>query len=524
MRQIFHIFKKDIRRHSPEILISLTFLGLYAKVTLQSSGRSVALLGGFSWFWFSAESVPALMVVFWIFLTVRVVQGEALVGDRQWWVTKPYQWWKLLAAKELFQLVFIGLPLFVLQLFLLRHAGFPVSPNLLRVLYMQLALAVFLFLPSVTLGSLTRNLWQAVLAVVLVLVAVAGVANLLQTLPSYGMSSHVQEFGGGVSGVLLMASIIGALGWQFARRRTWASRSLLVTGPALTVLLSAVTPYAKLVEKKYPLAEANIAPVRFTFAPPSSPAKKKRGSFYEPSVVYPRLPFLVSGIATGHAVQIDGMRVFMESAGSPKWDSGWQSRGEQLWTESQRTDLTYSLKRKEFETRKTQPVRLHVELALSEYLGTEPREVILEEGRFLDPQLGACHLEDRDPSSVSCVRPFRASGLMASFDPSSAHCGTPEDDRYVPDTNVSHSWFLPHYDEDSSSALLSPVVEYSIAFGSRSSWSPGSRPKVKRVYLCPGARIKLAKPNELGHLRVALDLDGVYLEHLLNTPEFDSDQ
>ena len=113
---------------------------------------------------------------------------------------------------------------------------------------------------------------------------------------------------------------------------------------------------------------------------------------------------------------------------------------------------------------------------------------------------------------------------MASFDPSSAHCETPEDDRYVPDTNVSHSWFLPHYDEDSSSALLSPVVEYSIAFGSRSWWSPRSRPEVKRVYLCPGARIKLAKPIELGHLRVALDLDGVYLEHLLNTSEFDSDQ
>lgn len=189
---------------------------------------------------------------------------------------------------------------------------------------------------------------------------------------------------------------------------------------------------------------------------------------------------------------------FLRPAGSPKWDSGWQSRGEQLWTEGQQTDLTYPMKRKEFETRKTQLARLHVELALSKYLETEPREVILEEGRFLDPQLGICHLEDRDPSSVYCVRPFP----------------------------VFYFRFWPHADEDSSSTLLRPVVEYSIVFGSRIWWSPpgsGSRPKVKRAYLCPGARTRLAKPKELCHLRVALDLEGVYLEHLLNTSEFDSD-
>lgn len=45
--------------------------------------------------------IPAL-ILFWVFLTLRVVHGETLVGDRQWWVTKPYEWWKLLLAKELF--------------------------------------------------------------------------------------------------------------------------------------------------------------------------------------------------------------------------------------------------------------------------------------------------------------------------------------------------------------------------------------------------------------------------------------
>ncbi len=74
------------------------------------------------------------MIFSWIFLTLRVVQGESLVGDQQWWTTKPYEWWKLLLAKELFLLVFVSLPLFLVQLFFLHHAGFSIFSNFRGVL------------------------------------------------------------------------------------------------------------------------------------------------------------------------------------------------------------------------------------------------------------------------------------------------------------------------------------------------------------------------------------------------------
>jgi hypothetical protein len=527
MREILHIFKKDIRRHWPEILVTLAFLGLYLKETLKEPDHAAYASLFFFFSRLSAESVAPLMVLFWVFLTVRIVQGEPLVGDRQWWITKPYEWWKLLAAKEAFLLVFVAFPLFVVQLFLLHHAGFPILPNILRVLYMQLALGVFLSLPSVALASLTRNLWQAVLAVVLALVVVSVVASLLNSIPSHSMSSKVQEIAGDAAAPLVPGSIIGAVGWQFARRRTWASRGLLVSGPALVALLSAVTPYAKLVEKKYPLAEVSAVPAHFTPVIPNVPPKKRSNSFYEPRDVFLRIPLLVSGILIGHAVQVDGVRVSMESAGFPRWDSGWESRGEQLWTESQQTDVSYQMKRWEFEARKTKPVRLHLELALTEYQETEPRDLILQEGKFSDPQLGFCHLDDRNPSWITCIRPFQALGLMASFDPSKASCETPEDDQYVPDDRVSHTRFSPHYNEDSSSTLLNPVVEYPIVFGTRFSWLPtdnGAKRKVKRVYLCPGAKLQLAKPKEIGHVRVRFDLEGVRLESLTLRPEFDWNQ
>src|SRR5437667_442099 len=264
MRLILHILKKDLRRHWPEILISLGLLGLYAWVTIQ--GPNNRFVGArFLWFQISAETVPPLMIFFWIFLTVRVVQGETLVGDRQWWVTKPYEWWTLLAAKELFLVVSLGLPLFFVQLYLMRHAGFSVFRNLLGILTMQFELGFVLFVPSVALGSLTRGMGQALIGIIVALVGLWATFTLLEKVPSSGMSSAV-DGSGEITGTLVLVAPIGAVIWQYARRRTWAARGLLASGVGAVVLITAVTPYARFVERKYPLVEASEAPAHFSIA------------------------------------------------------------------------------------------------------------------------------------------------------------------------------------------------------------------------------------------------------------------
>jgi len=65
-----------------------------------------------------------LLLLTWWFLIVRAVQSEALPGDRQYWITRPYEWKKLLAAKLLFIGVFVHLAAFVDDAFLLTRAGF----------------------------------------------------------------------------------------------------------------------------------------------------------------------------------------------------------------------------------------------------------------------------------------------------------------------------------------------------------------------------------------------------------------
>jgi hypothetical protein len=126
MRLVMHILKKDLRHHWPEIVISLALLGLYVW-TILLDANSPFFRVRFLWFRLGPESVTTALVLFWIFLTVRVVQGETLVGDRQWWVSKPYDWRTLLAAKELFVLLCFGVPLFFVQIYLLHHAASPFS-------------------------------------------------------------------------------------------------------------------------------------------------------------------------------------------------------------------------------------------------------------------------------------------------------------------------------------------------------------------------------------------------------------
>jgi hypothetical protein len=81
-------------------------------------------------------------------LAVRVVQGESLVGDRQFWVTRPYEWKKLLLSKFLFLLVFLNLPLLILDVVLLAIAKFSPLHYAVGLLWMQLLILFVLGITS----------------------------------------------------------------------------------------------------------------------------------------------------------------------------------------------------------------------------------------------------------------------------------------------------------------------------------------------------------------------------------------
>src|SRR5229473_2455346 len=130
MKQILNIFKKDVRHYWRESVVSIALMAAFAWYDVRSwanEGLTGYAYEAGSFFFdsrFLSGLVNVLLPISWAFVIVRVIQGESLVGDRQFWVTRPYEWKKLLAAKILFILVLINLPMLPAGMFLLFKAGF----------------------------------------------------------------------------------------------------------------------------------------------------------------------------------------------------------------------------------------------------------------------------------------------------------------------------------------------------------------------------------------------------------------
>ena len=82
MRLILHILRKDARRLWYEVALALALLVILAR-----------------WDCYRTDAVPSpmegwlnpLLAVVWGYLVVLLIHGEAPVGDRQFWVTRPYR-------------------------------------------------------------------------------------------------------------------------------------------------------------------------------------------------------------------------------------------------------------------------------------------------------------------------------------------------------------------------------------------------------------------------------------------------
>ena len=99
MRQALHIFKKDVGSFGSRLPLCYrnggfrVFIGARRESWLDDPGanRSVA--------W---SMVQLMLPLAWWILIARVVYGEILPGDRQFWITRPYRWTKLARRETTF--------------------------------------------------------------------------------------------------------------------------------------------------------------------------------------------------------------------------------------------------------------------------------------------------------------------------------------------------------------------------------------------------------------------------------------
>jgi len=516
MSQIVHIFKKDVRRQWPEILIALALLGVYTRRQVEIAPFDTVVDIRSLFIFQITRLVTPILVLFWAFLILRVVQDERLVGDRQWWVSKPYVWWELLLAKLVFICVFINVPLFFVQVFLVHHAGFSVGENFFGLVLMQVT-PVVLILFSLALGSLTRSLAQALLGVgiaVIILIAAVWLESSLSH-NTFGGSSKTLD---ALESFFVFAPFVLAPLWQFARRKTWTSRGILAGSLAAAYLLSFI-PSASHPEQSYTLIAANDAPVHLTIPTIPEPEKTRNDWPDRVRTVPLNIPINASGATPGTVVLIDGINIAADSSEDSRWSTGWSPQRVEIWPGEQRLNLGYSAKRKEYQEIKSKALNLHMQLLFSEYQETDPSVLRMSVQGFRDACLGTCGPSPMYNGVIECRKPFRAASYMARFDAPKFPCPPPRQYPSGTPTNLSvaYSWsapregFLPDFG-------LNPMADYYIGFRSPTPIpEAGEQPQRTEsvINACPGSEIRLARPVLKRQFRMQFDLGNTRLEDLI---------
>ncbi|MGD0049519.1 MAG: hypothetical protein ABSE42_21210 [Bryobacteraceae bacterium] len=245
MRQAIHIFRKDARHCWPYIAGVTAITAVHA---WQGSVELPDLRGNFGPD-MSGVLLALLMVLAWWFAIGAAVHGESLIGDRQFWTTRPYSWKSLLAAKLLFVAAFLALPLLLSDCIILLASAYNPLELIPGLLWRQCWFAGFLVLPF-ALAALTRATRELALAglvfyvvAIISITAVSSHFNRNEGVVILGRPGWISD----IAPWLLAAAAFSLAVWQYARRRTIPIRvcAIALGGLAplvIVVSLSSVAP------------------------------------------------------------------------------------------------------------------------------------------------------------------------------------------------------------------------------------------------------------------------------------------
>ena len=388
MSQILNIFRKDTRRFWPEIVLSVVITAAFALLypfqwqpqtgeRIRDLRNLAAILGG-------------LVPVSWWLLIGRVVHAETLVGDRQFWITRPYEWKKLLGAKVLFLLVWLYLPFLAAQSLLLVEAGFHPLGYIPGLLFELLLATGILVLPLFAVATVTANFARLTLTLLGALMVFLGAAFAASF---WDRSSAFIPSSDRISLPVFVCFCAAAVLLQYAARRVWQARALLIAGPVLiAVALFAISrSQDSAVNRYYPVpASASAAPFQLQVAADSKRKVKDQGMNYKDK--YIEVPVLVAGVPDGYAIQIDNLRATFTGPDGFSWTSPWEGvGGRRLLPETGETELGIRIDPAAYQRLlRAGPASLHLRLALTRLKAGATTSVVLQAGSVEVPGFGIC--------------------------------------------------------------------------------------------------------------------------------------
>ena len=503
MKQVWNIFRKDFCHHWPSVAASAAVLVAFAWSEVRGWSHDDAMASALSWILasrFLPGLVVALVPISWIFLIARVVQGESLVGDRQFWVSRPYDWKKLLVAKAFFVLVFVNLPLFALDVFLLAKAGFPPASYLPGLLWMQWMWTLLLFLTVAGLATVTATIAQMLLAILVVVLYMIGTAALSSVIPNSSFSAG----GDSISSILLVVAVLAVILLQYSRRKTALSRWLIVGLGATLTLQMVATPYRRLIAREYPLSAAGESPITWSLLPGHAPDPENVAATGDQVAVH--LPFSLSGLPKDAILQLNGVILTLTDNHGAQWDSGWEARGMLLFPDQKTTGIDLSLKKSVFDRMSSSPVKAHLLLAFTLFHDKNQRPFVTPRGEFPLPDLGLCSVRTGYWPRVSCKVPLRRpTFFLITSEMATGTCPLRTGDtRPAPGEMARGS--IQGGDSGPAEIGISPVKTVDLYLSHREDSAGGTN-----TGICPGTPLVLSNPEAVSRGRIELQFDNLSL-------------
>ena len=517
MKQTLHIFYKDVRRFWREMAISLALLAVliwmgpkqWRDASFRASYAGGYLIPG------TAETfLPMLISISWWLLIVRVVHEERLVGDRQFWITRPYEWNKLLAAKTLFVACFVYLPLAAAQWGLLEEAGLHPATHIGSLLYDWLLITVVLILPIAAIAAVIRNFARMTLTLLGVLVALLIVISAFSALLQKGVV-HSPVGQTDIPDVpLLLVVCSTAVLLAYARRKIAMGRILLLMLPVLLFLSQEFFASDTMVSHAYPNSNTGV---QFTLRENPMLLETAHPALNREELLI-QIPLHVAGIMPGDLWVSNGARVTVESSGRTIWNSGWRPVSNLYFNVEKDTDLTFNVSREVFYSVQSQSVTLHVELALDQAHRAQVVTAQASLGDIAVNGLGVCSsiINPGSPYTVGGKASLQIVGLncrSALRDPELTYVETAWTNgpcernksvinEFLPQPLLRSTWIGNLIDEPSE-LVIAPTVVTPLNFleYNRDEGSPAA------LQICPGAPITFTRYSLVRQLRIEFTID-----------------
>ena len=236
INRIARIFKKDAAHLWPQILVFEAALVLFAcedPTYARHEGGLVQL---------TSLLYLLLPLSCWLLVT-SLIHEEKTIGHEQYWLTRPFTWTDLLAAKALFLVAFLIVPVFVCQAAVLAANGFSAAEHLGDLLAKQLFFAALLLLPMAAMSAVTKTPGQAFLGGLLLSMSLgvgAGLVAMMADGSGWGGLAWIRET---VVAAIALSAAAAVIFLQYTRRRTALARGVLTGAVVLVVCVWALPPW-----------------------------------------------------------------------------------------------------------------------------------------------------------------------------------------------------------------------------------------------------------------------------------------